>query len=701
MNIVIKNCNNIVNGEISLKENLLNIKYAINGTGKSSISKSILYHTNDKIDSSNTLKELKPYSTLNDDSILPEVQGVDGLSRVRMFSDDYISKYIFNEDELIKGSFDIFVRNEAYETGLHEIEELVQEIKEILKSDKEIEGLKNDFGEMINAFGKDARNGLHGSSVLAKAFRDGNKVENIPADLEMFSDFIKSSENFKWIKWQLDGQSFIDLTENCPYCVTDIKEKKEVIKKVSESYDAKIIENLNKIILVFQRLNDYFSDKTKETISSFIKNVDGYTPDQVDFIKEVKEQINRLRIKFDNAQNIGFYSLKDVDSVVDGLREYCIDITLFNHLESNKTIEKVTIVNDALNKISQKAGLLQGYIRKQQKLITDIVEINKTDINTFLKSAGYGYSIDLVEDDNGARKLKLIYNGTEEIVSNPKAHLSFGEKNAIALILFMYDALKSNPDLIILDDPISSFDKNKKYAMIDMLFKKEKFLKGKTVLMLTHDIDPIVDMMLVHSDRFDIPFSTFIENINGQLAEKEITREKIKTFWEICKDNIEKSPNDLNKLVYSRRLYELNGDKSLGYQLIANLFHKREQPTIRQEMITVIMTLEEIASAENEIREKIAGFAYNNFLATVTNDQLMIELYKSTLINYEKLHIYRIIFEGKTSLLESDAIRKFVNESFHIENNYIYQLNPCEYQTVPQYIINECDKHIELLGREN
>ena len=79
----------------------------------------------------------------------------------------------------------------------------------------------------------------------------------------------------------------------------------------------------------------------------------------------------------------------------------------------------------------------------------------------------------------------------------------------------------------------------------------------------------------------------------------------------------------------------------------------------------------------------------------------MIKLYKSTLNNYEKLHIYRIIFEGKTSLLESDAIRKFVNESFHIENNYIYQLNPCEYQTVPQYIINECDKHIELLGRES
>lgn len=701
MNIVIKNCNNIVSGEISLKEKILNIKYAINGTGKSSISKSILFHTNDKIDSSSTLAELKPYSTLNDESILPEVQGIDDLSTVRMFSDDYISKYIFNEDELIKGSFDIFVRNEAYETGLHEIEELVQEIKNILKDDKEVEGLKNDFGEMINAFGRDVKKGLHGSSALAKAFKDGNKVENIPAGLEIFSDYIKSSENFKWIKWQLDGQSFIDLTENCPYCVTDIKEKKELIKKISQSYDAKVIENLNKIVMVFQRLNDYFADKTKDIISSFVKNVDGYTSDQVDFIKEVKEQIERLRVKFDNAQNIGFYSLKDVDKVVDGLKEYYIDIKLYSHLESEKTIEKVTIVNSALDKISQKAGLLQGCIRKQQQLINTIVENNKTDINAFLKSAGYEYSVDLVEEDNGTRKLKLVYNGTEGIVTNPKNHLSFGEKNAIALILFMYDALKENPDLIILDDPISSFDKNKKYAMIDMLFKKEKFLKGKTVLMLTHDIDPIVDMMLVHSNRFDVPFSTFLENRNGQLVEKEITREKIKTFIEICTDNIETSQNNLNKLVYYRRLHELTRNKSLAYQLISSLFHKYNQPEIHREMQTLIMTPEEILSAENEIKNIVPGFVYNDYLAIVKNDELMIEYYKSALNNYEKLHIYRIIFDDKQSLIESDAIRKFVNESFHIENNYIYQLNPCEYQTVPQYIINECDKHIDVLGGES
>ena len=34
MNITVSNCNNIDSGTISIHENVLNIKYAINGTGK-------------------------------------------------------------------------------------------------------------------------------------------------------------------------------------------------------------------------------------------------------------------------------------------------------------------------------------------------------------------------------------------------------------------------------------------------------------------------------------------------------------------------------------------------------------------------------------------------------------------------------------------------------------------------------------------
>lgn len=49
MQLKIKNCNNIENGEFDITEGRLNIKYAINGTGKSTISKAIeAFVTNDQ-----------------------------------------------------------------------------------------------------------------------------------------------------------------------------------------------------------------------------------------------------------------------------------------------------------------------------------------------------------------------------------------------------------------------------------------------------------------------------------------------------------------------------------------------------------------------------------------------------------------------------------------------------------------------------
>jgi wobble nucleotide-excising tRNase len=147
-------------------------------------------------------------------------------------------------------------------------------------------------------------------------------------------------------------------------------------------------------------------------------------------------------------------------------------------------------------KLLQKVGELKGKINKQKRSIIDKIEKYKIQINEFLKYAGYKYIID-IQEVNEEYKLRLQHSDISFFVENGNQHLSYGEKNAFALMLFMYDCLSKNPNLIILDDPISSFDKNKKFAIIDRLFRGEKSLKGKTVLMLTHDIDPIIDMFKV------------------------------------------------------------------------------------------------------------------------------------------------------------------------------------------------------------
>jgi len=670
---------------------MLNIKYAINGIGKSTLSKAILASVNDRLKGTDELAGLIPFKAIGNDEMKPFVDGVDNIDSVMVFDETYINDCVFQPNELLKGSFDIFICDENYKKGMKEIDNLVEEIKTLLSTDKDIEELINDFNKLSGSFGKSTKSGIHGSSALSKALKNGNKVANIPSDLEIYEDYIQREDNYKWIKWQLDGKSFIDVTDNCPYCVNDIVDKKSIIKKVSEVYEAKSIEHLNRIIAVFKRLNKYFSEDTKTVIEEFIRNIDGYSDEQVSYLREVKDQIDRLNEKFNNAQNIGFQSLKDVDKVIEELKTFKIDIKLYNHLKSDSTMEKVNIVNDSIEDLLGKAGELQGSIQRQKRLIENLVEENSNEINQFLKNAGYEYNVSLLEDEEGEYRLKLSHNDLSDEVNNVKTHLSFGERNAFALVLFMYHALKDKPEIIVLDDPISSFDKNKKYAIVDMLFRKEKCFKGKTVLLLTHDFEPIVDMVYHHTDRFEKPFAVFLENLHGKLIEKEIKKQDIKTFIDISKENIAQNKHIVNKLVYLRRLYEVTDEKDIAYQVISNLFHKRKPPLVFKGESSKKMTSSEITNGENEIKKHISDFDFKKVLATIKDDKALIKLYRSDLSNYEKLHIYRLIFEDKSDMIDSDVIQKFINEAFHIENDYIYQLNPSEYQTVPQYVIDECD----------
>ena len=103
------------------------------------------------------------------------------------------------------------------------------------------------------------------------------------------------------------------------------------------------------------------------------------------------------------------------------------------------------------------------------------------------------------------------------------------------------------------------------------------------------------------------------------------------------------------------------------------------------------MTPEEITDGSEEIQQKIPDFDYSDVISSISDNLKMKRLYEQTTNNYEKLHIYRIVSDDNDNPIESDVIKKFINQAFHIENDYIYQLNPAMFQTVPQYVIDECD----------
>ena len=692
MDVVIKNCNNVDSGNIKIVEGALNIKYAINGTGKSTIAKTIEAFINSNEDEK---KLLIPFKYLdNPENNMPELSGCENIRTVAVFNEKYIEDYVYQSDELIKNSFEIFVKTPDYDKHINEIEKLLDNINITFQNHPELENLIQVFGQFINGFGK-AKSGYSAAGAIGKGIGRGNKIDNIPAGLEVYAPYLKNSKNVKWIKWQLEGKEYLDLAEQCPYCSGSVQETKETILKVGNEYDARAVEQLNKMLEVFKTLFPYFSDDTRSRLDEIMLNVSGMTDAQKHYLIEIKTQVDGILTQLFGLKGMSFHSLKNAERIADELRKYKIDLSYYTHLDSDLSKEKVNIINQTLDTVLDKAGKLQGEIAQQKKTIKTTIEMYSTEINEFLHYAGYKYVVSIEEDgeNNANYRLVLKHNDASENVQTVEEHLSYGERNAFALVLFMYSVLKDNPDMVILDDPISSFDGNKKFAIINMLFMGKHSLKNRTVLLLTHEFNTVIDVVYNMPYNFSpAPKAAFLTTKEGKLTEKEIRKENVQSFGAIAQKNISSNINSLNKLVYLRRLLEIKEPNGLEWQLLSNIFHKREKPEFHQNNGSRLMTDEEIKNATNAIRkEYISDFEYDVEYQKTQDKELLKELYRNSGSNYEKLQIYRIMFNENSS---NSIIKKFVNESFRIENDYLFQLNPCEYDTVPQYIIDECDKEV-------
>lgn len=695
MNIEITNCNNIDTGNIYIETGRLNIKYAINGAGKSTIARAL----SSKIEGDD-LSDLRPFKYRNDgdDANNPSVVISDAIQKVATFDEKYIETYAYKKDELVANSFEIFVKTPRYEEHMQNISELISSIQTAFRNDPDLDTLITDFTTFIDSFGK-TQSGYSKASDLGKTIGKGNKLENVPEELALYAPYLRTAgTNLKWLKWQVEGNNYLEITEKCPYCVSTISTPKDTILKVSQEYDTKYLSSLSKILDVFSSLESYFANDTKSAVRIISQNATGASEEQIEFLKRLKEEVITLRDRLYSLKCLGFDSLSNVDRVVDVLRENLIDMTFYHQLNCDYTKSKIDTINSSLNEVIAVAGQLQGQVVQQKEEIRRTIENNSKEINGFLESAGYQYKVSIIQSPEENYRLIISYTEQTEGITNVKDHLSYGEKNAFALVLFMYQTLKENADFIILDDPISSFDNNKKFAIMTMLFRGANSFQGKTVLMLTHDFEPIIDIVCTLRDIFTPAAKAyFIANINGVLEESNITSSDVKSFISVCMSNISNSADMIHKLIYYRRFLEIIDQKDIVWELISNIFHKgRDVPKIKgDDGVLSDMTPEEIECATAEIQDKIPGFDYTIVYTRIKNIPDMIELYRSSISGYEKVQIYRILKDG--DMERGSAMKKYVDETFHVQNDYLFQLNPRKYKIVPQYVLNYCDSEIDRI----
>ena len=394
----------------------------------------------------------------------------------------------------------------------------------------------------------------------------------------------------------------------------------------------------------------------------------------------------------------------------DILESYKINKKLYPDFNTSILDEIALSVNTSIEDVVNGIGVLIGKINKHKSKLHGLIKYHEGDINDFLVYAGFKYSVKLIEEGE-EYKLKLFPSGSNLHINDVKTKLSYGEKNVFAITLFLFEALNEEYDLIILDDPISSFDKSKKFAILHRLFKGDNSLVNRTVLLATHDFDVVLDLGYVKRKQY-LPYVTFMKNESGILTETEILKKDILSYKKICFDNIKKYEHSFIRFIYTRRLLDivkdLNESNSLSWNYLSSLLHRYPEPTVQQindkgEIERSVMTEKQIEdSIENifNLYGVTIGDGYSKMLALTDED--ILEMYRREESRFVKLQLFRILHqfhkekhpEEKKEKDRENIILKFMNETYHTENDYLYDLDPNKFERVPEYVIDLCDQLI-------
>ena len=700
--IEIKNCANIQTGTIAIEHNKINLKFGHNGIGKTTILRSLEM----SISSSSKESELTPYNS----NLVPTVNGTEQFKNTIVFNEDYIKQFLFDSTDLLKNSHELIVTTSPkFKETEEEIDRLLREMKLAILNNEELSRQIAELEKFENSIKENKDGTLSKSCQFMKGFMGGNKLSNIPDESETYGDLISDSN---WVVWFKNGSTYKEKLGNkiCPYCGVNLdKASLHRIHVTESNYEKNQISSLNASLRTISEIKPLMEESDAQGISEVIATPNTLSRDQQIYIAGLKRDASVLIKKLKQIRDVDYHFFKkmNLNNLETELKELVLQPNLYKSFDSGLLRSIAKSINQEIDKVILNISDLKSRIGVHNASIKSTVEKYENDINQFIDYAGFKYFVKMVEINN-VYNLVLYPNGSSDGLKNVTTHLSYGERNVFAIALFLYQAIDEKYDLVMLDDPISSFDKNKKFAILHKLFKGELSLNNKTVVLATHDFDTVIDLCYVKKGRYNVN-AKYLSNDNGTLKEKDILKEDIKSFTRIAKENIESSTEIIVKLIYARRLLDITRHSSeteeLVWNYISSVLHLKLNPDIQGNdgIQQTVMSQKEMETCEEYILNKL-GIEISSYQETISllTDKYLLEVYNTTESNYTKLQIYRTIIhsmgiEAPKEKSRESIFNKFINETYHPENDYVFDLNPISFERVPDYIIEKCDRFIETI----
>lgn len=336
--------------------------------------------------------------------------------------------------------------------------------------------------------------------IISLIYESSNDTEKLSKKLEKFED---------------------EKVKQCPYCYQDLSDsyKSNLVKIISRILNQEVKNHQNE-------LRNFIIEEINIDLSEYVSL--GHYDDCIDAIDTLNSKIENnneiIRSKINNPYDSlnQFNSLNDdILALKKSLNNLEIDRKQHNKaLVDIKSIEQELIsLNNkiAYLEIKDNSDLYEKFIKERSQLENKIdkllhdkssVEDDIADIKSQMQN------VDIAVDKINAfleyifcdkEKLKLTFKENEYLLMSKDkfvkpSEISLGERNILGLSYFFVSILENKkleegykkPSLIVIDDPISSFDNSNKIGIISFLkFQMNQFLGGNEntkAIILTHDL---------------------------------------------------------------------------------------------------------------------------------------------------------------------------------------------------------------------
>lgn len=629
MEISITNYRNIKKLGITIEDEKINYLFGICGSGKSSILDAI----SKPIEAGDTTigtKASNPTIAVNGKD--PDYSGVASYSLTRQ-------EALFREDAS-EEIYHVFVGDESILNALEkDFESSIENLRGI--QDK-LYALRGRVDDLIKLFGKPGVRGFGKASKISKAH---DALKNASANLKASM----TGRSLNHLEWKVKGFTVSDDFDNgvCPFCERELPGN--IISTLRELRNASLKE-----------MRPTFESSTLLTDLK-IKVPDFSDDEQVETLK--KELIELFNARNEIEKVINFCNVAKGSDLLHGVPR---------GIEIKEVAYKyVPDLRPLIEDVENRKRALTEQLGKMSAAFKRIVGSNSAELNKQLKSVGIPYEFVVRTDGMNRESHQAAYvlkHVRADENTDMREQLSYGERNLIALLLFLHN---NESRVTLIDDPASSYDDFRRSQIYSCIMAQS----GKTVLVVSHD-QAFVRRAVNDASNEKLGKILFLENRDGICAAKAITKKSFVFLDREIKQRIKYSVSYYQKILNARLYCDIHksdmSEEVWGYT--SAILHSEGQAEVFELLNSHGTTEQEII---NELKEVGIILPPMPVSVTVALD--------ADATDFEVLILAReALRKNKATLCSEEKVDlAMLNDLVHMNDSAWYCLNPYEYAIWP------------------